>query len=247
MGLLCAFPNRSASSAAFARGFSVLLLLLLCAAMGTRLPHRLPRALPGGFAPQHGELGNAVPRPPPLQEDNHSYYVSRTYGPGDARLRGLWVDMAAANRSQVKIHGILSNTHRQASVSPRGCSAAGGVPWVSPPHLPSRDFPAVAPRPGQQRPLHVPRTAWWRPRLGKCLVSPSPGLKGMSRGDWAPAGPSLPSLSHPSVHRPRELAPSQGRAGAGGHGPVPPLHPQQAFSQAHFSPHLPPTENRPLL
>ncbi|NWQ83033.1 PLDX1 protein, partial [Columbina picui] len=50
-----------------------------------------------------------------LQEDNHSYYVSRIYGPGDARLRGLWVDMAAANRSQVKVHGILSNTHRQAS------------------------------------------------------------------------------------------------------------------------------------
>ncbi|XP_069642523.1 plexin domain-containing protein 1 [Haliaeetus albicilla] len=50
-----------------------------------------------------------------IVEDNHSYYVSRIYGPGDARLRGLWVDMAAANRSQVKIHGILSNTHRQAS------------------------------------------------------------------------------------------------------------------------------------
>ncbi|XP_075299745.1 plexin domain-containing protein 1 isoform X1 [Opisthocomus hoazin] len=50
-----------------------------------------------------------------IVEDNHSYYVSRIYGPGDARLRGLWVDMAAANRNQVKIHGILSNTHRQAS------------------------------------------------------------------------------------------------------------------------------------
>ncbi|XP_040473489.1 plexin domain-containing protein 1 isoform X1 [Falco naumanni] len=50
-----------------------------------------------------------------IVEDNHSYYVSRIYGPGDTRLRGLWVDMAAANRSQVKIHGILSNTHRQAS------------------------------------------------------------------------------------------------------------------------------------
>ncbi|XP_062364294.1 plexin domain-containing protein 1 [Cinclus cinclus] len=50
-----------------------------------------------------------------IVEDNHSYYVSRTYGPGDARQRGLWVDLAAANRSQVKIHGILSNTHRQAS------------------------------------------------------------------------------------------------------------------------------------
>ncbi|XP_041318880.1 plexin domain-containing protein 1 [Pyrgilauda ruficollis] len=50
-----------------------------------------------------------------IVEDNHSYYVSRVYGPGDARRRGLWVDMAAANRSHVKVHRILSNTHRQAS------------------------------------------------------------------------------------------------------------------------------------
>ncbi|KFW81524.1 Plexin domain-containing protein 1, partial [Manacus vitellinus] len=50
-----------------------------------------------------------------LQEDNHSYYVSRVFGPGEAQRKGLWVDMAAANGSQVKIHGILSNTHRQAS------------------------------------------------------------------------------------------------------------------------------------
>ncbi|XP_029821711.1 plexin domain-containing protein 1, partial [Manacus vitellinus] len=48
-------------------------------------------------------------------EDNHSYYVSRVFGPGEAQRKGLWVDMAAANGSQVKIHGILSNTHRQAS------------------------------------------------------------------------------------------------------------------------------------
>ncbi|KAM7029726.1 plexin domain-containing protein 1 [Acridotheres tristis] len=50
-----------------------------------------------------------------IVEDNHSYYVSRVYGPGDARRRGLWLDLAAANGSHVKIHGILSNTHRQAS------------------------------------------------------------------------------------------------------------------------------------
>ncbi|XP_064030318.1 plexin domain-containing protein 1 [Pogoniulus pusillus] len=50
-----------------------------------------------------------------IVEDNHSYYVSRIYGPGDALPRGLWVELAAANRSQVKVHGILSNTHRQAS------------------------------------------------------------------------------------------------------------------------------------
>ncbi|XP_052556044.1 plexin domain-containing protein 1 isoform X2 [Tympanuchus pallidicinctus] len=50
-----------------------------------------------------------------IVEDNHSYYVSRTYGPGAARRQGLWVDMAAADSSHVKVHGILSNTHRQAS------------------------------------------------------------------------------------------------------------------------------------
>lgn len=53
----------------------------------------------------------------PLQEDNHNYYVSRVYGPGERRSRDLWVDMATANRSHVKVHRILSSSHRQASVS----------------------------------------------------------------------------------------------------------------------------------
>ncbi|XP_007530991.1 plexin domain-containing protein 1 isoform X5 [Erinaceus europaeus] len=48
-------------------------------------------------------------------EDNHNYYVSRLYGPSEPRSRELWVDVAKANRSHVKIHRILSNTHRQAS------------------------------------------------------------------------------------------------------------------------------------
>lgn len=51
------------------------------------------------------------------QEDNHNYYVSRLYGPSEPRSRELWVDVAKANQSQVKVHRILSNTHRQASVS----------------------------------------------------------------------------------------------------------------------------------
>ncbi|XP_074244785.1 plexin domain-containing protein 1 isoform X1 [Saimiri boliviensis] len=50
-----------------------------------------------------------------VMEDNHSYYVSRLYGPSEPRSRELWVDVARANRSQAKIHTILSNTHRQAS------------------------------------------------------------------------------------------------------------------------------------
>ncbi|XP_053425407.1 plexin domain-containing protein 1 isoform X2 [Nycticebus coucang] len=48
-------------------------------------------------------------------EDNHSYYVSRLYGSSEPRSRELWVDVAKANRSHVKVHRILSNTHRQAS------------------------------------------------------------------------------------------------------------------------------------
>uniref|UniRef100_A0A8C6VP56 Plexin domain containing 1 n=1 Tax=Naja naja TaxID=35670 RepID=A0A8C6VP56_NAJNA len=43
------------------------------------------------------------------------YYLSRIYGPEEMRAKELWVEVAEANRSQVKIHGILSNTHRQAS------------------------------------------------------------------------------------------------------------------------------------
>ncbi|ETE73954.1 Plexin domain-containing protein 1, partial [Ophiophagus hannah] len=50
-----------------------------------------------------------------IVEDNHSYYLSRIYGPEEMRAKELWVEVAEANRSQVKIHGILSNTHRQAS------------------------------------------------------------------------------------------------------------------------------------
>ncbi|XP_012379321.1 plexin domain-containing protein 1 isoform X2 [Dasypus novemcinctus] len=48
-------------------------------------------------------------------EDNHSYYVSRLYGPSESRGRELWLDVAEANRSQVTVHRILSSTHRQAS------------------------------------------------------------------------------------------------------------------------------------
>ncbi|KAH0626712.1 hypothetical protein JD844_001835 [Phrynosoma platyrhinos] len=50
-----------------------------------------------------------------IVEDNHSYYISRIYGPSEIRAKELWVEVAEANRSQVKVHGILSNTHRQAS------------------------------------------------------------------------------------------------------------------------------------
>nr|XP_008111757.1 PREDICTED: plexin domain-containing protein 1 [Anolis carolinensis] len=50
-----------------------------------------------------------------IVEDNHKYYISRIYRPGEMRAKELWIEIAEANRSQVKVHGILSNTHRQAS------------------------------------------------------------------------------------------------------------------------------------
>ena len=73
------------------------------------------------------------------QEDNHSYYVSRLYGPSEPRSRELWVDVAKANQSQVKVHRILSNTHRQASVSmPDPGSAALGWEAGGQPSMPAQ-------------------------------------------------------------------------------------------------------------
>ncbi|KAM8795354.1 plexin domain-containing protein 1 [Eudromia elegans] len=72
---------------------------------------RLSPALGGGTL----AIDTLPPNGTRIVEDDHSYYVSRSYGPGDAGARRLWVDLAAGNGSQARIHGILSNTHRQAS------------------------------------------------------------------------------------------------------------------------------------
>ncbi|XP_012691327.1 plexin domain-containing protein 2 [Clupea harengus] len=44
---------------------------------------------------------------------DHSYYISKMYGPSDAGIAELWVDIEQMDKA--KIHGILSNTHRQAA------------------------------------------------------------------------------------------------------------------------------------
>lgn len=49
------------------------------------------------------------------ENTDHNYYTSRTYGPGDAATSELWVNMEKMEKDKVKIHGILSNTHRQAA------------------------------------------------------------------------------------------------------------------------------------
>uniref|UniRef100_F6WLW2 Plexin domain containing 2 n=1 Tax=Xenopus tropicalis TaxID=8364 RepID=F6WLW2_XENTR len=51
-----------------------------------------------------------------IEEDtDHKYYTSRTYGPLDPASRDLWVNIDQMEKEKVKIHGILSNTHRQAA------------------------------------------------------------------------------------------------------------------------------------
>ncbi|XP_055364551.1 plexin domain-containing protein 2 isoform X2 [Betta splendens] len=51
-----------------------------------------------------------------IEEDtDHNYYTSKMYGPSDSMSRDLWVNIDQMDKEKVKIHGILSNTHRQAA------------------------------------------------------------------------------------------------------------------------------------
>lgn len=51
------------------------------------------------------------------KEDSGKYYTWRSFGPEDKRTQELWVDMNDAQQSQVRVHGILSNSYKQAVVS----------------------------------------------------------------------------------------------------------------------------------
>lgn len=48
-------------------------------------------------------------------EDLEKYYTWKSFGPKDQRTRDLWVDMADLRHGQVRVHGILSNAHKQAA------------------------------------------------------------------------------------------------------------------------------------
>ncbi|XP_014059505.1 plexin domain-containing protein 1 [Salmo salar] len=50
-----------------------------------------------------------------LVEDAGRYYSWRSFGPDDQRTDELWVDLNDLEHGQVRMHGILSNTHRQAA------------------------------------------------------------------------------------------------------------------------------------
>ncbi|XP_034159837.2 plexin domain-containing protein 2 isoform X2 [Pangasianodon hypophthalmus] len=49
------------------------------------------------------------------EDTDHNYYTSKTYGPNDPMSKELWVNIDQMDKEKVKIHGILSNTHRQAA------------------------------------------------------------------------------------------------------------------------------------
>ncbi|KAM9716815.1 plexin domain-containing protein 1-like [Menidia menidia] len=48
-------------------------------------------------------------------EDSQKYYRWQSFGPTDRQIDSLWIDLNSLHKSQVRIHGILSNTHRQAA------------------------------------------------------------------------------------------------------------------------------------
>ncbi|XP_041937832.1 plexin domain-containing protein 1 isoform X1 [Alosa sapidissima] len=48
-------------------------------------------------------------------EDSQKYYSWQSFGPADRHMQELWTDLNAIQQSQVRVHGILSNTHRQAA------------------------------------------------------------------------------------------------------------------------------------
>lgn len=72
---------------------------------------RVGRDIPGG-----GVIIETLPdNMTRLVEDSGRYYSWRSFGQEDSRTRELWVDMSDPNRAEVRMHGILSNTHRQAA------------------------------------------------------------------------------------------------------------------------------------
>ncbi|TSK14612.1 Plexin domain-containing protein 1 [Bagarius yarrelli] len=56
-------------------------------------------------------------------EDAQKYYSWRSFGPEDRQTQELWVDLNSVQEGQLRVHGILSNTHRQAAITHRMLTA----------------------------------------------------------------------------------------------------------------------------
>uniref|UniRef100_A0A3Q3QI05 PSI domain-containing protein n=1 Tax=Monopterus albus TaxID=43700 RepID=A0A3Q3QI05_MONAL len=83
-------------------------------------PHKAQR-LPSG----HGRISRAVlggglsidtlaANMTHVVEDSDKYYTWCNFGPKDQRTHELWVDMSDVRHGQVRLHGILSNSYKQA-------------------------------------------------------------------------------------------------------------------------------------
>ncbi|KAG7228995.1 hypothetical protein INR49_013228 [Caranx melampygus] len=49
-----------------------------------------------------------------IVDNDHAYYTSKIYGPGDAASKELWVNIDEMEEDEWKVRGFLSSTHRQA-------------------------------------------------------------------------------------------------------------------------------------
>lgn len=69
-----------------------------------------PQDSPGILADDEADNSSQI-----MEDTDHNYYTSKTYGPNDPMSKELWVNIDQMDKEKVKIHGILSNTHRQAA------------------------------------------------------------------------------------------------------------------------------------
>ncbi|XP_046707829.1 plexin domain-containing protein 2 isoform X2 [Silurus meridionalis] len=66
--------------------------------------------LPGSLVDTEADNSSQI-----AEDTDHNYYTSKTYNPNDPMSKELWVNIDQMDKEKVKIHGILSNTHRQAA------------------------------------------------------------------------------------------------------------------------------------
>ncbi|XP_008312356.1 plexin domain-containing protein 1-like isoform X2 [Cynoglossus semilaevis] len=89
-------------------------------------PYSLPGIIRDQHAPhKHREVRNAqseggvdismLPEDITRILDTHRYYRWESFGPTDRHTDDLWIDLDSLHKSQVRIHGLLSNAHRQAA------------------------------------------------------------------------------------------------------------------------------------
>uniref|UniRef100_A0A671VVT5 Plexin domain containing 2b n=1 Tax=Sparus aurata TaxID=8175 RepID=A0A671VVT5_SPAAU len=69
-----------------------------------------PEGFPGLLSAEDSDNSSQIE-----EDTDHDYYTSKSYGPSDQMSKDLWVNIDQMDKGKVKIHGILSNTHRQAA------------------------------------------------------------------------------------------------------------------------------------